>query len=206
MNKGLFVLAMFLVSASLQVLPSGALVLDGQQEVFRDRGFTLSDRLCQAIFHAQENDGWVKLSSPDLVEELSRIPALLEEVLRVQLTADALAVFEVNVRCWGHLTAIAFNFCELKKIPDWVVQLPNLKQLSLWGNKGLNISAEYRFSPVLEIIELDGCELPAVPEGLAFLKNLKLVGLSFNPRELALPPWLVERQRRGVTEIRGLWF
>lgn len=206
MNKGLFALAMFLVSASSQVLPSGVLVLDGQQQVFRDRGFTLSDRLCQAIFQAQENDGWVKLTSPDLVEELSRIPTLLEGVLRVQLTADTLAVFGASVPCWGHLAGIALNFCELKNIPDWLMELPNLKHLSLVGNKGIKISAKDRFPSALEIVELDGCELGCVPQGLAYLKNLRMVGLGFNPRYLALPPWLVERQRRGITEIRGLWF
>ena len=166
----------------------------------------LSDELSEALFNIWGNGGWLTLGSSAVVEELIRLPHLAGRISHVRVGSRALPAFAATIRCWQHLKGIKLNFCNLVEIPDWALRLPALTHLGLFGNEGISIPDTVTFPFLLQVVELDGCELSCIPAGLARLRFLKKVGLSFNPRELALPAWLAKRLERGEIEVRGLWF
>ncbi|HAS44909.1 MAG TPA: hypothetical protein DCS93_30795 [Microscillaceae bacterium] len=79
---------------------------------------------------------------------------------------------------------IEFNYLRLKKLPQNLARLKNLKKIGLSGNPQLNSAPTFALlaqMPNLEALDLFYWNLNEVPSALLQLKNLKSLGLGSNP-------------------------
>jgi len=78
------------------------------------------------------------------------------------------------------IKSIAILYSDLKEVPDFIFQLPELIELNLSYNPLKEIPKEIAEIPNLEVLELSRISLQELPENLQQLKSLRVLALSYN--------------------------
>ena len=80
----------------------------------------------------------------------------------------------------NNLEHLQLSFCGLKKLPEELKTLKNLKKIYLLGNYQLFDVSELGELPLLEEINLDECNIKELPRSLTNAKYLKRIYLYDN--------------------------
>lgn len=120
-------------------------------------------------------------SLPDLgkLPQLTRIHASVNYVAHLPSGLEGHSKIN-GLYIWGN---------RFKMLPDWISELPALKELLVGGNPLSVLPDSLWQMKNLEILHINELNLASLPEGIRSLKALKVLYVSQNPIE-SLPEWI----------------